>query len=63
MQVLLQDARALNYCSRGLRKFAKDHNIDWDTFRSEGISVEDLSKCNDAMANALIEEARRRHDR
>jgi hypothetical protein len=63
LKVTLQDARALKYCSRGLRKFSKDHNLDWEVFRSEGISVEELSRCNDAMADALIEEARRRYDR
>lgn len=61
MIVKLEHMRApgLNYCSRGARSFFQIHNLDWQRFITEGLPEEQLLATGDAMAIAVVEEARR----
>lgn len=55
MIVTINDARALRYCSRGLRKFFIRHNLDFASFCKNGIDSEILMRTNDSMAIKLVE--------
>jgi len=63
VRVTLAHARSLyghaGYCSRGMRAFAERHGLDWERFLREGIPEEDLLATGDAMAQAVVEHARR----
>lgn len=52
-------APGLQYCARGARKFFELHNLDWYRFVTEGLPEEVLLATGDAMAIAVVEEARR----
>lgn len=45
------------YCSKGMRKFAEKHNIDYTKFLKEGLDEEILLATNDAMAIKVVEAA------
>lgn len=57
MIVTLQDARALRYCSRGIRQFFARHGLDYSDFLRNGIPARDLRATGDAMALKVIEVA------
>lgn len=57
-----EDARALGWCNRGLRAFARARGIDWSRFLNEGIPAAELARLDDAMVAQVIEQARRRTD-
>lgn len=61
MIVTLQDARSLQYCSRGIRDFCSTADISWEDFITNGIESEKLLELNDAMASALVTAAEKRH--
>lgn len=61
MQVELQDLAALRYCHKGARRWFAMHGLDWETFLREGLPAETLASVNDPLANAAIEQARKRH--
>jgi hypothetical protein len=63
MLVTLQDARALHYCSRGMREFCERHDRSWEDFVKNGIDTEELSKIDDAMVSKLIAQAEQRNAR
>lgn len=48
--VTLEHARAVAYCSRGMRAFALQHGLDWDEFRRQGLPASVLEATGDAMA-------------
>jgi hypothetical protein len=50
------DLRNMKLCRRGIRLFFDEHGLDWDKFREEGISEEDLLSTGDAMAYKVVEE-------
>lgn len=52
-------APGLQYCSRGARAWFQQHNLDWFKFVTEGIPEEELLATGDAMAIAVVEEAKR----
>ncbi len=52
-------AADLRYCSRGARDFAERNKLDWNTFVFHGIPDYILIATGDAMALAVVEEARR----
>jgi len=60
LRVLIQDMRALEFCSRGGRAFARRHGFSWSDFVARGIEAETLEATGDAMALRLIEKARDR---
>lgn len=61
-RVVIADARALQYCSRGCRQFCEDRNLSWDLFLREGITYEELrSHGEDAMVERLIAQAEKRN--
>lgn len=47
------------YCNKGARKFCRRHGIDWTTFMTEGIPEDVLIATGDAMAIAVVEQARK----
>lgn len=60
MIVTTDDLQPINYCARGALRFAKQHNLDWKKFVTEGLPEEDLLATGDALAIAFVECARRR---
>ena len=57
MKLYVQDAWDAGYCSRGLRAFAKRHNLDWEDFLQNGIEEEIIAALDDHMGNKVIEVA------
>lgn len=57
MKIFVEDAWAAGYCSRGLRLFAKKHDLDWNDFLQNGIDEEIISALDDHMGNVVIEVA------
>ena len=45
------------YCSRGMRMFAKRHELDWEEFVNNGLPVEAFAHIDDDMLKAVIAEA------
>ena len=60
MRVLLEDARALGWCNRGLRDAAKQLGLDWTTFVCEGYAEEVLAELDNSMVDQIIAQARKR---
>lgn len=63
MIVTLNDARALNYCNKGIRDFLARHNLDWKEFRLRGLDSEALLATGDEMAERVVEQAKIRDAR
>lgn len=59
-KVLIIDATSLGYCAKGMRQFFELHNLDYLDFVHNGMDEEILIKMDDAMALAVVEEARKR---
>lgn len=59
--VRMRHVREAGYCAAGARAFAQRHGFDWPRFLREGIGEQELAKAGDAMADRLIERARREH--
>lgn len=57
--VTMPDLRVL-HCSRGGRDFAARHGIDWLEFVQQGIPAARLLAIDDAMAHAVVDQARAR---
>lgn len=57
MKIYVQDAWDAGYCSKGLRAFAKRHNLDWEDFLQNGIDEEVIVALDDHMGNKVIEVA------
>ncbi len=57
--VTMADLRVL-HCSRGGRDFAARHGIDWMAFVQRGIPAARLLDIDDAMAHAVVDQARAR---
>lgn len=57
MKIYVQDAWDAGYCSKGLRAFAKRHDLDWEDFLQNGIEEEVIAALNDHMGNKVIEVA------
>jgi hypothetical protein len=60
MIVTTNDLQPIGYCARGAVRFAKQHNLDWKKFVTEGLPEEVLLATGDALAVAFVENARRR---
>lgn len=55
MIITIQHCASMGYCSRGLRAFAKKHNLDWIKFIKEGIDEKELESIDDGMIKETIE--------
>lgn len=58
--VTLADARAVQYCSQGLRDTCTQYGLSWDKFIKEGYDADELRQLDDAMINKVIEIAEER---
>lgn len=63
MVITLADARALKYCSRGMREMCERHGVSWEKVIKEGIESEELLLWNEAMATKIVEQAEQRNAR
>ena len=61
MIIRIEDARALGYCSKGMRLFCKKYNINYLAFAQNGIEDSVLLETNDAMAIKVVEKAEEIH--
>lgn len=52
-------APGIEYCSRGARKWFALHGLDWNRFVTQGIPEEELLATGDALAIAVVEEAKK----
>lgn len=57
VRVTIADMRKVAFCSKGAREFAKQHNLDFSQFISEGTPALQLIALNDAMATKAVEQA------
>lgn len=56
--VTMRDVRAAEGCSKGARRFAARHNLDWQDFLNNGILASRLIATGDAMALNIVEVAK-----
>lgn len=61
MLVEMQDLDALSFCHGGARRWFALHGLNWAAFLRDGIPAETLARVNDPLANAAIEQAKKRH--
>lgn len=61
--VTLADYRAARLCSSGARAWGKYYGLSWDDFIDKGIPASKLIPLNDAFANRVLEQARKRLNR
>lgn len=60
MRIYMRHARSVigthgrGLCSRGMRAFAKRHNLNYLDFARNGIDVEELKHIEDAFINRII---------
>jgi hypothetical protein len=52
--VTMKHVRGCRMCSDGARKFFKRHNLDWNTFISEGLPEDVLIATGDEMALQVV---------
>lgn len=55
----LEHARKLGYCARGMRRWFEGREYSWQEFITTGVPVVWLRAQDDAMANAVADEAER----
>lgn len=58
MIITMRDIRKAKMCSRGARKLAERHDLDWSDFLRNGIGSSELEKIDDGMVKHLLEVAR-----
>lgn len=59
-RIYIQDLRKAKYCMCGSRKLFKKFGYSWTKFLKEGISVEEVEKWKDAMADKVCEQVKNR---
>ena len=59
--VTITHARRDQLCSRGLREFFQQHDLDWSAFLREGIPASALLATGDAMAERVVRIAEQEH--
>ena len=52
-------ARRLGYCARGMRRWFAGREYTWPDFIGDGVPVDWLRSCHDAMADRVANEAER----
>ena len=60
MIVTMQDCRELGYCAYGVRRFFKEHDLDFKDFLKNGIEEEKLAATEQGLALKAIEHANER---
>lgn len=55
----MKDVRKQKWCAKGARDFCKRHGIDWEQFRTSGVSAETMLATGDSMAAKLVEAAQK----
>lgn len=55
----LEHARRLGYCARGMRRWFEGREHSWQEFITTGVPAAWLRAQNDAMAQAVADEAER----
>lgn len=53
-RIYMSDIRKANMCSRGTRAFFLANGWDFQDFLKNGIDIEVVKACNDAMAQQVI---------
>lgn len=56
--VRMEHMRKARMCSRGVREFFVQHELDWSDFLKNGIPASRLAATGDAMALRVVEVAR-----
>jgi hypothetical protein len=59
MMIKLRHIREAEICTRGARLWFNSHGLSWNNFLTKGIEVEVIEKFDDALANRVIEVARK----
>jgi hypothetical protein len=57
MIITMQHARAAKLCRHGWRTWFAVHKLDYQEFRTKGLSEEQFTATNDALATRLVEAA------
>ena len=57
MKIYMSDIRKAKMCSRGTREFFLARGWDFQEFLKNGIDIETVKACNDAMALQVVEVA------
>lgn len=58
-RVRIEDCRAIRYCVPGVKRWCGNNGLDFREFVRNGVDADQLPH-DDAMIDALIEQARRR---
>lgn len=58
IKIYMRDARAMNVCSAGSRDLFKRAGLDWNDFLTNGIDSDKLEATGDAVAIAVVRNAR-----
>lgn len=53
-KITLRDAVACGYCGKGIREWAKRHDLNYRDVIRDGIDVEELAKMDDAAAQDVV---------
>lgn len=61
IQATIQDAVAIGFCAKGVRKWFGASGLDFRSFVRHGIEVERLEETGDARALAVAAQARKRN--
>lgn len=58
--VSFRDVKTAGYCLKAARQWFAERNLPWMTFITTGVSAKMLASYDDAIANRVIEVARKR---
>jgi len=56
--IKMHHAKSLNYCSRGVKHWCKQHGINYLRFVKEGVDEDVLLAIDDSMSRKVVEIAR-----
>ena len=59
--VKLKHVRECGFCSKGLKTYCTEKDVDWRRFK-DGIPVDELSEYNTTEFNAVVKAAKRDHN-
>ena len=62
INITIADVRAVGYCVKGMRHFAKLHKLDFRKFTSGGIPASELLATNDQLAVNIVTKAKERRN-
>lgn len=62
-RIYIRHVKQAGLCSRGLRLFATEHNLDWVDFLENGIDIDDVKNIDDALVQAVIAAAQKEVER